>query len=247
MTIPDKQTLVYENARGRIVAMDSAYDVSPANRARDIVINASYCGVLPARFIGECMPRGSIGVDCGIGPAGASIAGLWYLEALGIPAAVADVMTAILGNGVDLYEAGRISFLNQPAADCGVTTGMSVRDAARLLLDKDPERQAAAEVQNRQVIEEGPDGRCVICADSIAFGQPEDRNRNVLVTAGHTGRSAVPYIVKFRPHGFICSDGGMARDRSGIVGLEIVNAAGIPGRDRGCALCTHGQRLVNLP
>src|SRR3546814_8218441 len=72
--------------------MDSAYHVLPENRDRDVVINASYCGVLPARFIGAIRPRGVIGVDCGVGPAGGSIAGLWYLEALNVPAAVADVM-----------------------------------------------------------------------------------------------------------------------------------------------------------
>ena len=70
------------------MAMDSAYDVAPENQGRDVVINASYCGVLPARFIAEHRPRGATGVDCGVGPAGASIAGLWYLEALNVPAAV---------------------------------------------------------------------------------------------------------------------------------------------------------------
>ena len=76
------QTELHATPRGRAMAMDSAYDVVPANRERDVVVNASYCGVLPARFIAEQRPRGAIGVDCGVGPAGASVAGLWYLEAL---------------------------------------------------------------------------------------------------------------------------------------------------------------------
>ena len=99
MTSNDKQTTVFESTSitGSIVAMDSAYDVEERNRARDICINASYCGVLPARFIAEHSPRGAIGMDCGIGPEGSAIAGLWYLEALAIPAAVADVMSAHLG------------------------------------------------------------------------------------------------------------------------------------------------------
>lgn len=76
MTVPAVQTELFAHDRGRIMAMDSAYHVAAENRDRDVVVNASYCGVLPARFIGEVRPRGSIGVDCGIGPAGASIAGL---------------------------------------------------------------------------------------------------------------------------------------------------------------------------
>ena len=100
------QTELHAESRGRVMAMDSAYDVVLANRGRDVVVNASYCGVLPARFIAEQRPRGAIGIDCGVGPAGASIAGLWYLEALQIPAAVADVMTVKLGDGVDLLGCG---------------------------------------------------------------------------------------------------------------------------------------------
>ena len=223
------QTEVYRSPRGRIVTMDSAYHVEPANRGVDVVINASYCGVLPARFIGEQQPRGAIGVDCGVGPAGASIAGLWYLEALNIPAAVADVMTIRLGDGVDLYEKGVITFLNQPASDRGVTVGMTVRDAAVCLLDHDAAKPgAAAQVTNRTIVDEGPDGRLVVCTDSIAFGLDEDQ-RNVLVTAGHTGRSAVPYLLKVKPFGFICSDGGMGREASGVAGMHTVNAQGLAG------------------
>jgi hypothetical protein len=39
----------------------------------------------------------------------------------------------------------------------------------------------------------------------------------------------VPYLRRVRPHGFICSDGGMGRDRSGIAGLGIVEADGLAG------------------
>ena len=81
-----KQTEVWTSptGRGRVMAMDSAYDVHPDNRGRDVCVNSSYCGVLPARFIAEVAPRGAIGMDCGIGPEGSAIAGLWYLEALGM-------------------------------------------------------------------------------------------------------------------------------------------------------------------
>lgn len=224
-----RQTVLVETRRGRITAMDSAYDVAPGNRARDVVVNASYCGVLPARFIAEHSPRGAIGVDCGIGPEGASIAGLWYLEALNIPAAVADVMTVHLGDGVDLYEQGVISFANQPAADRGVTAGMPVRVAAQMLLERDVDLHSAAEVTNRTVVGEGPDGRQIIATDSIAFGLPEDRDRNVLLTAGHTGRSAVPYLTAVHPLGFICSDGGGGRDLAGTAGLALVEDLGLAG------------------
>jgi hypothetical protein len=69
----------------------------------------------------------------------------------------------------------------------------------------------------------------VVCTDSIAFALPEDRDRNVLCTAGHTGRSVVDYFRRFRPWGFICSDGGIGKNRSGISALDEVDADGIAG------------------
>ena len=232
------------NGRGRVMAMDSAYDVHPDNRGRDVCVNSSYCGVLPARFIAEAAPRGAIGMDCAVGPEGSAIAGLWYLEALGIPAAVADVMTAHLGNGVHLHDNGVISFRNQPAADCGVVAGMAVKDAALLMLERDPVADAAAsEITNRTIMETSPDGRHVIATDSIAFGTDEDTGRNVLVTAGHTGRSAVPYLEQISPWGFICSDGGRGMDDSGIAGLYIVEHDGLAGATADARFARMGSGL----
>ncbi len=240
---PAEQTEVLASARGRVMCMDSAYDVGAANQDRDVCVNSSYCGVLPARFIAEHRPRAAIGMDCGVGPEGSAIAGLWYLEALGIPAATADVMTAHLGDGVHLYRNGMVSFANQPALDCGVAAGMTVRDAAAALLENDPAAAAAAEITNRTVVETAPNGRSVVAADSIAFGTSEDTDRNVLVTAGHTGRSAVPYLRRCRPHGFICSDGGRGMDDSGMAGLYLVEADGLAGATVDARLARMGNGL----
>ena len=241
----DKQTTVFVSptGAGSVMAMDSAYDVDERNTGKDVCVNSSYCGVLPARFIAEHSPRAAIGMDCGIGPEGSAIAGLWYLEALNIPAAVADVMTAHLGNGVHLYENGVISFANQLALDCGVLPGVSVKDAAYLLLEKDPQEASASEITNRTVMETSENGEHVIATDSIAFGTDEDTDTNVLVTAGHTGRSAVPYLLKCRPKGFICSDGGKGLDDSGVAGLYIVEEEGLAGATVDARLARMGSGL----
>ena len=239
----DMQTLLHAGPRGRVMAMDSAYHVSPENRGRDVVVNASYCGVLPARFIGAQAPRAAIGVDCAVGPAGASIAGLWYLEALAIPAAVADVMTVRLGDGVDLHDAGIISLVNQPAASCGVHPGMPVREAARLMLDNDPHILPPEGVTNRTILQTDADGRQIVATDSIAFALPEDA-RNVLLTAGHTGRSALPYLLKARAHGFICSDGGRGREDSGIAALAMIEPHGLCGATVDARTAAMGDGLA---
>jgi uncharacterized protein YunC (DUF1805 family) len=220
--------VVLEHIRGRVVAMDSARYVDARNEERDVVVPSSYLGVLPARLIAPHRPRAVIGHDGCIGKDGAGIAGLWYLEALGIPAAAADGMSAELGNGIDLYETGLISRVNILAERAGVQEGMSVREAALLLLENDPGDVSAGTKIRRESVSTSDTGREIIVTDSIVFALPEDSN-NVLVTAGHTGRSGAKFLLEVSPHGFICSDGGMSKNKAGIAGLELTQEHGLAG------------------
>ena len=238
----DLQTVLVQSERGAIVALDSAADVLPHNRGRDVLVTASYIGVLPARLVHEHLPRAVIGFDGGVGPQGANVAGLWYFEALNIPAAAVDVMTVILGDGVDVYHNGRISFLNRPAADCGVRAGMLAHEAARLMLAHEPGTPDAYQVTNRRVVHETATGRQIVVTDSVIFGTEADQ-RNVLVTAGHTGRSGARHILKVRPFGFICSDGGRGRNDSGMAGLEITAREGVAGATVDARLARMGDGM----
>jgi len=223
------QTTVDEHGGRAIAIMDSARWVDARNTDRDVVVAASYVGVLPARMMAIHRPRGVVGHDACIGKDGAGIAGLWYLEALGIPAATADGMTAEMGNGADLYENGVISRLNYPAERCGVRVGMSAREAAALLRDVDPTDAEVGNKIRREIVEEHPSGRRIVVTDSIVWALPEDEGRSVLVTAGHTGRSGASFLLEANPWGFICHDGGMSKNRSGITGLETTAAHGLAG------------------
>jgi hypothetical protein len=223
------QQVVLERGGRRIVTMDSARYVDARNTGRDVVLPASYIGVLPGRMVAIHRPRGVIGHDACIGKDGAGIAGLWYLEALGIPAATADGMTADMGNGEDLYRSGIISHFNYVAETCGIAAGMSVREAAELLLDRDPTDTEVGNKVRREVVETHESGRRVVVTDSIVWAYPEDENSSVLVTAGHTGRSGAKFLQEARPWGFICHDGGMSKNRSGIAGLKTADEAGLAG------------------
>jgi hypothetical protein len=238
----DLQTILFKSVRGDIVALDSAADVLPSNRGRDVLVTASYIGVLPARLVHDHLPRAVIGFDGGVGPQGANIAGLWYYEALNIPAAAVDVMTIILGDGVDVYDNGRVSFFNRPAADCGVVRGMPAREAAHLMLTHEPGNPTAYQVTNRRVVHQNTAGRQVVVTDSIIFGTEADK-ANVLVTAGHTGRSGARHIINVRPFGFICSDGGRGRNDSGMAGLALTNEAGIAGATVDARLARMGDGM----
>lgn len=226
--------MVVELSQGRILVFDSATYVGgyvaehPATEG-DLIVNASYSGVLCAKMVMAARPGFVIGLDCAIGKDGAGVAGLAYYEALGIPAGAADVMSAEMGNGRDLYEEGVLSRVNEAAERLGIRPGMAVRDAAAAMLTQ-ALRPAAWDPARREVLFTDPEtGRSIVATDSIAFALPEDRERNVLCTAGHTGRSVVGYFRDFRPWAFICSDGGIGKNQSGVSALDDVASDGIPG------------------
>ena len=129
---------IVNNPQGRVLVFDSATYVEsyvaaePATQG-DVVVNASYSGVLCARMVMSAKPQAVIGLDCAIGKDGAGIAGLWYYEALGVPAVAVDVMTAEMGNGSDLYDNGIVSRVNDAAQALGIEPGMKASDAARFL------------------------------------------------------------------------------------------------------------------
>jgi hypothetical protein len=224
--------VIVEHNAGRALVFDSATHVESyaahAQCSGDLVVAASYAGVLCARMVMSAKPRAAIGLDCGIGKDGAGIAGLWYYEALEVPAAAVDSNTAEMGNGQDMYTHGVLSRVNECAQRLGLSPGLSVREAVNALLTGS-RKPAQFDPARRLTVHEGPHGRCVVCTDSIAFALPEDRERNVLCTAGHTGRSVVDYFRRFRPWGFICSDGGIGKNRSGIAALDVVDADAIAG------------------
>ncbi len=233
MTSHHKPEIVTRHG-SRALVFDSATHVeawvadqaTPA--AGDVVVAASYAGVLCARMILSARPRAAIGLDCAIGKDGAGIAGLWYYEALDIPGAAVDTQTAEMGNGQDMWIHGVISRVNDCAQRLGLEPGMTVQDAVDALLTGS-RKPAQFDSTRRRVIHTAASGRGIVCTDSIAYALPEDRERNVLCTAGHTGRSVVDYFRQFRPWGFICSDGGIGKNNSGISALAEVDADGIAG------------------
>lgn len=225
---------IFGRPGGRALVFDSATHVESwvaeqvVAAKGDVVVAASYAGVLCARMILCAQPLAAIGLDCAIGKDGAGIAGLWFYEALSIPGAAVDTQTAEMGNGLDLWESGVISRVNDCAQKFGLAPGMTVQQAVDALLtgSRTPEHFDST---RRRVIHTSAEGRSIVCTDSIAYALPEDRERNVLCTAGHTGRSVVDYFRQFRPWGFICSDGGVGKNGSGISALADVDADGIAG------------------
>lgn len=221
---------IVDHAAGRTLVFDSATHVEAYVAAHpcagDLVVASSYAGVLCARMVMAAKPRAVIGLDCMIGKDGAGIAGLWFYEALNLPAAAADSMTAEMGNGDDLYRHGILSRVNDCAQRLGLAPGMTVQAACEALLTG-ARTPAEFDPARRLVVTTNAQGRSIVCTDSIAFALPEDQGRNVLCTAGHTGRSVIDYFRAHHPWAIICSDGGIGKNNSGISALEAIEPDGI--------------------
>jgi len=222
------QRVAAESDGRRVVVMDASVYADERNTPDDVIVASSYAGVTPVRMLMEIGPRGFIGHDACGDRHGGAVAGLAYLEALGVPSAAADGMTAELGNGEDLYLSGVVSIANETAISCGVEVGMPVSEAAEALMTNDP-RPSTSEVSRERDVVQTAEGRSVVVTDSILFAGPEDRDRNVLVVGGFTGRTSVEFFLHVSPLAFIASDGGRAKNDSGIVGLAIAETAGLPG------------------
>ena len=211
----------------RVMLMDSARYCDSRN-GNDVVIAASYGGTLPARLVAPHRPRGAVFHDVGIAADGSGIMGLTYLEALGIPSAAVEGATAELGNAKDMYDSGRISRVNVLAERCGVEPGQPVADAVHRMAVGDPGDLSASTKVRRVTQGDAVDGHAIVVTDSIVFARPEDAS-NVLVTAGHTGSTGARFIEAVSPWGFICADGGTAKNGSGFAGLARLDEVGLAG------------------
>ncbi len=211
----------------RVIAMDS---ITHANREfgpDDVLIGASFCGIVAVQFTKRFHPRGVIAHDCGVGLAGAGISGLWYLDGCGIPAAAVSSQSARIADGVHTWEKGIISYANHWAIALGVHPGDTVQEAAQKLCDWDGQPWSDEEPRvARQVALSRSEGSIVV-ADSIRFTVPEDRT-SVVCIGSHGGATAAAYALEIGPKGVISSDGGIGFEESGISGLDVLQSAGIP-------------------
>ena len=98
-----------------------------------VLVSGSHGGIVAAYLGANAGAHALILNDAGIGKDRAGIAGLAWLEAIGMAAATVDCMSARIGDGADALSHGVISHANSFAAACGVIAGQSCREAAERL------------------------------------------------------------------------------------------------------------------
>src|SRR4051794_34761391 len=114
------------------LTLDSVTHFSADARGR-AALAASHGGVYAAYLAAKAGIKAVVLCDAGVGRERAGIAGLDYLDRLGVAAAAIGHRTARIGDGADCFARGLITYANAHAASAGVAAGMSAREALERL------------------------------------------------------------------------------------------------------------------
>ena len=209
-----------------ILTADSITRVGP-QAAGAVVVNGSHGGIYAAYVAAKLRVSAAIFNDAGGGRDNAGIAGLDYLEALGVPAAAVGHDTARIGDGSDMMARGAITRANDAAMVLGCRRGMTCRDAGAAL-------QAAAS-RGREpppaleaaflLIGEAP---AVWAPDSASLVSPEHAG-TVVVTGSHGGLlgGKPDTALKYDVRAALFNDAGIGIDEAGVTRLPALDARGV--------------------
>jgi hypothetical protein len=130
-TPADRPPLVVAAGPPRIVVLDSASMVDESCIGA-IVVTGSHGGATGGRAVRAAVAAAFFN-DAGGGKDNAGISRLPLLDQAGIPGGTAGCQSARIGDGLDTYESGILSHVNDAARAHGLDAGMPVRQAVELL------------------------------------------------------------------------------------------------------------------
>jgi hypothetical protein len=214
----------------RIVTVSASSQVNESCRGQ-VVVSGSYGGEYNAFHGGKWRLRGLVLNDAGIGRDRAGVRGIFYLEQIGLAAAVADGNTCHIADGEHMLEHGNISFVNRFAAELGCFPGERVRECC--------ERMRLAPVADgtlspisggkRYTISEIAGKPRIICLDAAPMLAPEDEGA-IAITGSHAAlfRGKPDNIISVNLRGVFFSDGGIGMDEAGVSRLRDLDGREIP-------------------
>lgn len=214
----------------RLIVVDSVTHLgTEAHQA--IAIAGSHCGIYAAYYAARAGVRAVILNDAGIGRDGAGIAGLDYLNALGIPAAAISHLSARIGNGADTERRGILSAVNEAATRLEIRPGQTTADAARTLVERAPAATTSAPPRREARIPLLPQdeyGPAVALLDSAALIDAQDKDQ-IVVTGSHGGLvgNRPESAAKIDVFAALFNDADVGIDGAGITRLPVLDRRGI--------------------
>jgi uncharacterized protein YunC (DUF1805 family) len=210
------------------LVLDSATLLQRSAAGR-VAVCASHGGLYCASLAAKAGVRAVILNDAGIGRDYAGVAGLYWLDGLGIAACAVDYLSARIGDGRDMYESGIVSTANNVAASMGCQPGMPVHEAAALLGKiAEPANRSPPEIgeTRRRIANSGH--REVWALDSVTLEKEEDR-RKILVTGSHGGLLGGDPSSALKVDAFAAffNDAGGGKDGAGYTRLAALDKRAI--------------------
>lgn len=192
-----------------------------------VFVTGSHGGVYPGYLAASLKVRGAVFNDAGVGRENSGIAGLGYLDKLGIAALTVSNNSARIGDGADIYKRGIVSFVNLCAGRLGCRVGMHCRDAAELLKKGSQSSSPVPSYQEarRILVDSLPR---IVCIDSASLVLPEDEE-SVVVTGSHGGllNGQKAAALKYDAVAAFYNDAGIGIDNAGITRLPALDERNI--------------------
>jgi hypothetical protein len=225
----------------RILAAESVTEL--ADVAGAVLVAGSHGGIIAACLAARAGVRAVILNDAGIGLDRAGIAGLPYLDDIGMAAAAVSHLSARIGDGTDMLARGAISHANRHASAVGVLPGMDCRRAAELLaLAPGPNAPPPPYAEGRYLLQSWLGGIELWALDSVGKVVAEDAGRILVIGshgALHGGRPESALQVDAIAAVF--HDAGIGADGAGVTRLPALAARGIAAATVGCMSARIGD------
>ena len=209
-----------------VIIADSITRVG-SDAAGAVIVNGSHGGVYAAFLAAKLSAAAVIFNDTAVGRDRAGIAGLDYLQELGIAAATVGHDTARIGDGADTISSGIITYPNKLAAALGVTPSQPCRDAAVSLQQARKTLRAPPEALEGTylLVAAAPQ---VWALDSASLVLPKHKNA-IVVTGSHGGLlgGKPETALKYDVLGTLYNDAGIGKDEAGVSRLPALDARGI--------------------
>ncbi len=204
------------------IIIDSVTRFGPDARGA-VVCGGSHAGVYAAWLCARAGVAAVVLNDAGVGLARAGIAGLAFLEGIGMPAAAASHRSARIGDGTDLAARGVIAHANAPAVALGVAPGMTVAQAlARLVAARARSAPPPDAIESRHALPGA------VALDSASLLTPDDAG-GIAIMGSHGGllggRPETAARVAVFAALYNDADGGV--DGAGYTRLPALEARGI--------------------
>ena len=195
-----------------------------------VAVAASHGGIYAAYLAVKLKVSGVILNDAGVGLEEAGIAGLRYLDALDLAAAVIGHDSARIRDGSDMMARGIISQVNRAAARLGCVPGARCAEAAAAMRRGVPPSIEPVPYAEARFLLRGHLGKPPVWGiDSNSLARPEDAGA-ILVTGSHGGLlgGKPETAISVSALAAVYNDAGMGIDRAGISRLPALDGRGIP-------------------